>query len=100
MKFKEIDYVVSILGKTPLKLLLAVRDIKMDQGQSQWAKLVPGGVELASIYHFMHSLSEFWDIAEVLRENWENWTLKKSMSQGFFWDFLDWGSKCTSLGSF
>ena len=59
LKFKEIGYVVSILGKTPLKLLLAVRDIKMDQGQSQWARLVPGGVELASIYHFMHSLSEF-----------------------------------------
>ena len=49
---------------------------------------MPGGVELASIYHFMHSLSEFWDIAEVLRENWENWTLKKVRGWSFFWIFL------------
>ena len=72
-------------------MVLAIRSMKIDYVKSQWAKLVLGDVELASLWVYVHSYLEFWEINKFLRKNLEFSRVKNSMfrtsiGKNLIWD--------------
>ena len=72
----------------------------MDLPWPQWARLVPMGVELASLSVYVHCYIEFWEITDFSMKNLEFPSVKKICSTHFFGQILIGGHKVTYNNAF